>query len=235
MKDVGANLVTFGVKTIGAQREQDLDEAARAFASAVIIGSITAVMAILLRRSATQIQATRGANILDAARPRNPGLKSVPPDSQAGVTWRKPNITGDPTLPPRAGETNAFGDVRYSTAGSATDQQLARLHELVHSFFSPRFGPFRTFRARLAMSAYARSALMRYLEEALAEGFAQVRVNGLSQVMTGIRFPVANGYMSLQALACEGAEIGTIVMGGQRFSVQFVPGTPPAVASDGVQ
>lgn len=81
------------------------------------------------------------------------------------------------------------------------------------------------------MSGYTRSALMRYLEEALAEGFAQVRINGLTGIMTGIRFPVANGYMSLQALACEGAEIGTIVLGNQRFSVQFVPGPPPPVVS----
>jgi hypothetical protein len=47
--------------------------------------------------------------------------------------------------------------------------------------------------------------------------------------------PVANGYMALQALACEGAEIGTIVLGSQRLSVQFVPGPPSAVASVGVQ
>jgi hypothetical protein len=235
MKDVVANLVTFGVKTIRAQNEQDLDEAARAFASAVITGGITAVMAILLRRSAKQIQATRGANILDAARPRNPGLKTVAPDTQPGAAWRKPTITGDPALGPGAGKTNAFGDIRYSTAGSATDQQLVRLHELVHSFLSPRLRPFRTFRARLAMSAYSRSAVMRYLEEALAESFAQLRVNGLSAVMTGIRFPVATGYMTLQALACEGAEIGTIVLGTQRFSVQFVPGPPPPAVSDGTQ
>jgi hypothetical protein len=88
----------------------------------------------------------------------------------------------------------------------------------------------RTFRARLAASAYWRSALMQYLEEALVETFAQLRVHGLTGLMTGIRFPVANGYMTLQLLACEGAEIGTLVLGSQRFSVQFVPGPPGVVA-----
>jgi hypothetical protein len=133
-------------------------------------------------------------------------------------------------MPAGTGVTTAFGDVRYSTNGPASEQQLARLHELVHSFFSPRFQPFRTFRARLRISAYSRSLLMKYLEESLAESFAQLRVNGLSGLMTGIRFPVRNGYMTLQALACEGAEIGTVLFGTSRFSVQFIPG-PPAQAS----
>jgi hypothetical protein len=45
-------------------------------------------------------------------------------------------------------------------------------------------------------------------------------------LLTGIKFPVANGYMPLQTLACEGAEIGTIMLGAQRFSVQVVVGPP---------
>jgi hypothetical protein len=231
MKDVVSNLITFGIKTIGARSDQDLDEAARAFANAVIIGGITAVMAILLRRSAKQIQATRGTSPLQAARPRSPGLGNIGPDSQAGAQWRRPTVTADPAAPAGTGSTTWFGDVSYSTAGSATAQELARLHELGHSFLRPRLSPLRTFRARLAASAYWRSAIMQYLEESLVETFAQLRVHGLSGLMTGIRFPIANGYMSLQVLLCEGAEIGTISLGAQRFSVQFLPG-PPALASE---
>ena len=126
-----------------------------------------------------------------------------------------------------AGATNAFGDVTYSTAGSLTSQQLARIHELVHSFLSPKLRPLRQFRAQLAMSGYTRSALLTYLEEALAETIAQLRVNGLQGLTTGIRFPIANGYITLQQLACEGAEIGTIVVATQRFSAQFIPAGPP--------
>jgi len=76
------------------------------------------------------------------------------------------------------------------------------------------------------MSAYSRSAIMRYLEDMLAETFAQLRVNGVQGLLTGIRFPVANGYMTLQQLLCEGAEIGKITVGTQLFSVQFVIGSP---------
>jgi hypothetical protein len=127
------------------------------------------------------------------------------------------------------GATTAFGEVTYSTAGTATEVQLVRLHELVHRFLSPRILPFRSFRARLAMSAYSRSAVLTYLEEALAESFAQLRVHGLQGLLTGLRFPVANGYVTLQTLASEGAAVGTIMLGDQRFSVQYVLGGPPPV------
>ncbi len=41
--------------------------------------------------------------------------------------------------------------------------------------------------------------------------------------------PVSNGYLTLQQLACEGAELGKIVFGTERFSVQFVAGAPTVV------
>jgi hypothetical protein len=63
----------------------------------------------------------------------------------------------------------------------------------------------------------------------LAESFAQIRVNGLGHLLTGIRFPISNGYLTLQQLACEGAELGKIVFGTQRFSVQFIVGAPSPV------
>ena len=44
-------------------------------------------------------------------------------------------------------------------------------------------------RAQLGMSGYARSALLRYLEEALAEGYAQLKVNGLVDILRAYRFP----------------------------------------------
>jgi hypothetical protein len=58
-------------------------------------------------------------------------------------------------------------------------------------------------------------------EEALAETIAQLRVNGV--VLEGLKFPVANGYMTISSLMSEGAAIGTITVGGTLFSVQFIP------------
>jgi hypothetical protein len=226
------DLVDFAQTAISAKGDEDIDKAARAFANAITTAGITAVTAILLRRSAKQIQATRGTSVTRVGRPVDPGLVAVEEDVQAGVLWRKPTIKGDPNMPAGTGETSAFGDVWYSTAGKVTEQTLAKIHELVHSALSPRFRPLRRFRAQLAMSAYSRSALMTYLEEALAETVAQLRVNGLQGLMTGIKFPIANGYITLQQLACEGAEIGTVVVGTQRFSAQFIPAGPPGAYSD---
>jgi len=227
--DVARNLLEFGDKALNARRDEDIDLAARAFASAVVMGGLTAVMALLLRRGATQLQATRGASVSQAIRPRSRGLSQVGADSQAGSAWRRPSVTGDASMPAGEGATTAFGDVSYSTAGTATQQQLARVHELVHSFLSPRLGVLRTFRARLAMSAYMRSAILRYLEEALAESVSQLAAFGVVGLLRGLRFPVANGYMTIQQLVSEGAAIGAILVGTQVFSVQFIPSAPAQV------
>lgn len=228
---VAQDLVAFGSGAVSAKSEADLDRAGQAFASAAVMAGITVVMALLLRRSAKQLQATRGSTISEVARLRDPGLAQVEADSQAGSLWRKPTITGDPSLKPGGGQTWWFGDVEYSTAGTATEQQLARVHELVHSFLRPRLRLFRQFRARLNASAYTRSAILQYLEEALAESVAQMSVYGIEGLLTGLKFPIANGYLTIQQLACEGAEIGTILVGAQQFSVQFIVGaTPPSLS-----
>ena len=104
-------------------------------------------------------------------------------------------------MPAGIGRTWWFGDAEYSTAGSATEQQLARIHELVHAFLRPRFRFLRRFRARLNASAYTRSAILKYLEEGLAETIAQL------------------------------SEIGTIMLGSQWVSVQIVVGPPAAAHS----
>jgi hypothetical protein len=221
IEDVAKNLILFGKTALTARSEQDLDTAARAFASAVVTGGLTAVMALLLHRSATRLQATRGSAVRDVMRPKEPGLIDVGPNPK-----RAPSVTGDPKLGAGRGFTTPYGDVTYSTAGSATEQQLVRVHELVHQFLSPRLNILRTFRAGLRMSAYKRTAMLQYLEEALAETVAQLSAYGIVGLLDGLSFPVANGYVTLQTLACEGAEIGTILVGTQRFSVQFIATNP---------
>ena len=71
------------------------------------------------------------------------------------------------------------------------------------------------------MSAYTRSALLRYLEEALAEGCAQLRVNGLARALAAYRFPLQRGYVTLARLGVEGTAIGTITLGAQLFVVSI--------------
>ena len=68
------------------------------------------------------------------------------------------------------------------------------------------------------MAAYERSPLLRYLEEVLAETYAQLRVNGIRGMPAGIRFPIENGYVTLTAVLNEAA-IGTIAVGNVTYYV----------------
>ncbi len=222
--DVAKDLYEFARLTIKGNNDRDLDLAAQAFAHAVTLAGMTVIMAILLHKSVKEIQAVRGTNALDAIRlRRSPGLQRVGVNPFAGQQWSKPSITIDPTMPAGEGSTSWFGEVRLSPLGSITEQALARAHELVHQFLTPRLGVLRTFRVQLRASGYMRTMLLKYLEEALAETIAQLRINGFRGLLTGVKFPVKNGYMTITALKFEASVIGTIMAGGQLFHVTFIP------------
>ena len=226
--DVAKHVYEVAEVVATGRTEADLERGAHAFSQAVVLAGITVIMALLLRRSVKQVQAARGANVSQAMRPRSPGLPRVGADPEAGRIWSKPGIQSDPALPPGEGSTSPFGEVRLSAAGTATEQALVRAHELVHRFLTPRFGVLRQFRVQLRMSSYLRSAFLQYLEEAIAETVAQLRVNGAAAFLEGVRFPVANGYVTISALMSEGAAIGTIFAGTTTFTVQFIPTETPS-------
>ena len=193
--DAMRHLVSFGSIALDAQTAADLDRAGSHLASAISIIGINTVIVLLTRGG---VKAYRGRY--------------------------KPTTTGDPALPAGEGSTNKYGDIIYSTRGAATDQALVLYHEQVHSFLSPKLKLFRELRADLGMTAYQKSYFLKYLEEALAESYAQMRVNGLKGLPAGIRFPIANGYVTLRAVLTEaaaGAAFGTISVGGIVFAVDF--------------
>lgn len=87
----------------------------------------------------------------------------------------------------------------------------------------------RLFRPRLKASAYWRSALLRYLEEALVEGFGQFKVNGLLPALKAVTFPIGPapyGYVTVSQLIAEGTALGTIIVGSMSLKV-FLTKTPP--------
>ena len=87
--------------------------------------------------------------------------------------------------------------ITISRLGTSTDRRLAALHESVHRALTPKLDILRTVRVEGRTASYTRSSLITYLEEALAESFAQVSVNGARGLFTGIVFPVRNGYVTL--------------------------------------
>ena len=64
-----------------------------------------------------------------------------------------------------------------------------------------------------------------YIEEAMAESYAQLRVRGLQNILVGIRFPMQGGYVTVAQVASEGVAIGNITVGGMRFTVYVNVGT----------
>jgi hypothetical protein len=210
-------LYKFATTAINATTENDLDRAAQHFARAVNILGITVISAILLKKSANSVIARGRPQI----RPM-PHVGTPPP---AGV---RPTITrpfkifqgGKEIL----GDCDFWGNIRVSRNQSLTSQYETLYHEWVHSVLSPRFGPFRQIRAQLKASAYHRSALLRAIEEAMAESYAQLRVHGLQNILIGISFPLKGGYVTISQIASEGTAIGNIMLGGMRFTVYLKEG-----------
>jgi hypothetical protein len=134
----------------------------------------------------------------------------------------RPAVTADPSLPAGYGVTNKYGDYVYSTQGSANQQALARYHEQVHSVLSPKLSVLREWRADLRVAGYKRSHFLRYLEEALAETHAQLRVNGFRGLPSAIQFPLKNNYdLRLDLVIREGA-LATVAVGGITYGVYYL-------------
>lgn len=106
-------------------------------------------------------------------------------------------------------------------------RRACRFHELVHRYFSPRPGPMHKLRAELRMAGYSRSAFLRYLEEALAEGYGQLRVHGLERAMGAFRFPLSGGYVTISELTQEGQAIRAITLGSALVRVSLSHGPIP--------
>jgi hypothetical protein len=214
-------LYEFTGLVVNPKQDTDADAAARHFAKAVSLLGISAIQAILLRGAVRPI-AARG-------RPQISPLPNVgkppPPGNQLRLT-RPAAIDGGLTL----GTTDAYGAISIARNQSLSEQKLTLYHELVHRWFSPKMGPLRQLRAELAMSGYNRSAILRYLEEALAEGYGQLRMNGLAAAFGAYKFPLQgapNSYVTISQLAAEGMAIGRITLGGAVFNVTIGPGVNP--------
>jgi hypothetical protein len=217
MFEGAGELYEFCSGAVAANTSAQLDEAGRHFARAATILGISTVQAVLLRGQGRTLRA-RG-------RPRLYPREEVAAPPPAGDQLR---IARPRRLPDgEAGRTSPYGEIEISRSQSVTDERVTLYHELVHRYFSPRTGPLRQLRAEVRISAYSRSALLRYLEEALAEGYGQLRVHGLQKAMTAYRFPVEYGYVTVAQMVGEGQVVGTIALGGVLFHVSISHGPMP--------
>ncbi len=213
--DGAREMLAFADGALHARSNADLDRAGQHFARAVTILGISVVQAVLLRGGARAVRARR----VPRFRPMREVADPPPAGNQLRVTR--------PAALASLGVTDDYGAIQVSRDQSLSEQRITLLHELVHRFFSPRTGSFRRFRASLNMTGYTRSALLRYVEEALAEGYAQLHANGLAEAVKQWRFPLKEGYVTVSQVATEGKVIGTIVLGGVLLHVSVSTGPMP--------
>lgn len=219
----GKQLLDFAAMTADAKSDDDLNGAADHLARAVALLGVQTVLALLLRKP--------GGTLKDQyfATPHNvdPLPRTVFENPPSNRWWGyKPTIQGDPALPAGVGGTDVLtGDITYSLAGSLQDQQLAKIHESIHQFLTPKLNVLRGLRGFMRAQGYNRSYILRYLEEALAETTAQLRVKGVNKanLIEGFKFPVANGYITVAKLQAEakGLLLGPINVGGQIYNVWY--------------
>ncbi len=210
-------LSEFTTKAVNGRTSADLDEAAGHFAKAVMLLGISAIQAMLLRGAAKPV--------VQRGMPRVEPLPDVgtPPPAGNGLSLSRPRSLPGGEL----GGTTMYGEIAVSRAQSLSEQKVTLFHELVHRYFSPRTGPLRQLRAQFRWNAYSKSSLLRYLEEAMAEGYGQLRVHGLSQALGAYRFPIQFGYVTVSQMRAEGMAIGTISLGGTLFWVGVSDGPMP--------
>lgn len=226
LRDLGR----FASSAIHARSEQDLDTAAGYFANAVVEVGVNTIMAILLRKPIGSFRELGGVKKLNF----RPNLLRVEdPLPPPGV---KPVVQLGKLDPGVNGITSWYGDITISRKlrpeVHPEEYKVTLDHEMVHSFFSPKMSMLRNVRARLVMSGYSRSALLKYLEEAMAETYAQVRARGIHGVITGIRFPLKDElYISIAEWnVVKGVFLGVIVVEGHIMHVSLThpqPTQPP--------
>ncbi len=228
-------LIDASMICLQATNDSDLDRSAELFAKGATTLGFDALMALLLRRTAKGIEVSRGGGVvrpswLKVATPRQPGLPNVGPDPNAGQLWsRFPPLkaVGPGQLPPRVmGGTDVWGSILYLMRGDLAAEEATVNHELVHRALTPRFFFLRTFRVQLKLAGYGRLVLLKYVEEAMCQGYSELLKNPLTGLFKGIAFPIANGYMTISDVAAEGMAIGTLILGGQRFVIAFDIATP---------
>jgi hypothetical protein len=203
-------LYDFVTTAKNARNDADLDRAARHFAKAVSILGVAVITALLMRSSLKSVGG-RGA----------PGVRPMPNVGAAPAVGAR--ITRPFSLPGGVlGECDWWGNISVIRNQTLAEQRLTLLHEWVHSVLSPKVGPLRVLRAQLKASGYWRSALLRYLEEAMAESYAQLRLQGLREALAAVRFPIDGGYVTVSQLLAEGTAIGNIAIGGMQFTVGVV-------------
>jgi hypothetical protein len=113
--------------------------------------------------------------------------------------------------------TTTEGQIFVRPGLDAATRHLSIEHEFVHRFFTPLSGPLRAFRAGLGQSAYNQSHFLKFMEESMAEGYAQGSIRaGLSYGLNRVAVP--------RLLLEGGAYVGGVAGGSYAIGKALSPG-----------
>jgi len=226
-------LAPFAAKALskGVRGAAELLRLARATGRSIEESRVLCRTAVEVSRHRTAVRegiaaAKAGRTLTSEQRAAMDGVARASAEGEKGQALRRrmyqATVKSDGSLAAGTGATDRYGNVTFSPHGSPKDVALAKAHESVHSFLSPKaLNGLRELRADVGMAAYEKSALCRYLEEAMAETYAQVEVNGIRALPEGLTFPLRGGYdLTLRRVATEGA-IGAISYGGVLYAVHL--------------
>lgn len=233
--EAGKKLYDFAIKTNNACNETDLDLAAQDLADAITLIGVNTVLAILLKKKPSDTFKTPHKGIIMPRYSKTVSASmNLPRNTSSG--WRyRPKIRFTDRVPAGLGSTSPSGDITIGrmydrtqkSAKEAAHQIMEAIyHERVHQFVAAKFYLFREFRVFMRHSAYTKSYILRYLEEALAETVAKLRANGISSryIIEGFKFPLTNGYqITYTTLRHEAAGIllGPVIVGGVMYNVYY--------------
>jgi len=221
--DAIGHLAEFGRKTLYGRSDAEMTAAAEHLAKAISILGVQAVLALLLKGSPRTFQGGRFR------------LSAMPARTR-GLAFNPRQIRRLPREPAGGGYTTEWGEIFISSRGTPADRRMVALHESIHRLLTPKLYILREFRVQNRTASYVRSALSKYLEEAFAETYAQVKMGGLGETIVGITFPLKQEYVTLLASRYSSMqqrtlhpvlpEVGGLIAGwltiaGNRFDLVF--------------
>lgn len=224
----GGHLIDYATTAVNAKNEEDLNIAARHLSEAIALIGVQVVMALLLKKAPKAFREPRNQMGSKLSTTLTMETIGVPPETPGSIFYKPKTTIVDSPFPAgkSGGVTNQWGDVTVMVSKVTNEAAAALIHEKVHRFFTAKlqmFPKLRQFRAVLKTNSYLKSYILRYLEEALAETIAQVRVNGWENLIVGLKFPLKEGYVTVAKMGTEalGILLGPINVSGMVFNVYY--------------
>lgn len=215
---------------LNASSENELDAAAKHLATAITLVGVQAVLTILFRKKPGETFKTVHGRRIPSYSKAYPHLAALP---KTNGLWYRPKLIFTRKKDAGTGATSYAGDIRigrFPGVNGRSEIVAAISHEKVHQFFSPKFFLLREIRIYLKQSAYSRSFLLRYIEEALAETVGLLAGHGWKKenIFKGLIFPLNGHYnITISQMRAEagGILLGPITVGSMIFNVFYALNT----------